>query len=366
MNILLISYGIYEFDGRLRELIKVSKKIGDTKYITRVNSFASKKEDDHLIFKSSKFFEYLLFNIFTFLKSLKMNRLDVLFLDNRKSIIPGLFVIFFKKPKVVYDARELYFFEEKETLIGKIGCFFEKIIINKADIIISANKYRSKIMKKYYRLGKKPLVYENIRKLEYDKNISINEFKRKYDKYFSSNTTKIISTSGCNISRNNDKLVESMKDLDSSFELFLVGESSDSDKRFIKKIIKKNNLKNVYIINKLETNELKYFIQNCHIGIVNYNKSDLNNKFCASGKIYEFLFEGLPVVTTDNPPLVDFCKQYKIGVYDNKFKFGIKKIKDNYNIYKNNVKNFVDKLDVDNNNEKLATKISEILISKER
>ena len=35
MNILVISYDSYKYDGRLRELIKVAKELGEVTFITR-------------------------------------------------------------------------------------------------------------------------------------------------------------------------------------------------------------------------------------------------------------------------------------------------------------------------------------------
>ena len=38
----------------------------------------------------------------------------------------------------------------------------------------------------------------------------------------------------------------------------------------------------------------------------------MNNKYCASGKIFEFLYEGIPVVTTTNITLKTVCDEYNI------------------------------------------------------
>lgn len=358
MNILFISYGIYEYDGRTRELMEISEQLGKTQYITRGISQNTKWVKNHCIISNRGIFAYLKFIFHCIIKAIGINKIDILFVDNRKAIIPALIIKLIKKPKyIIQDVRELYIIDEVKHITGKIGCIIEKILIKRSDIIICANKYRAKIMKNYYKLDLEPLVYENVRALKYSGRSTQNELKEKYKHYFTNNTIKIVSTSGCDMSRNTDKLVYAMDELGKKFELFLVGCENESDISKIQKIIQEKNLDNVHLINKLEIDELKYFLNNCNIGIVNYHKQDMNNIYCASGKIYEYIFEGLPVVTTENIPLVDICNAYEIGVADDDYVEGIKKVAKKYNFYSKNVEKYVNKISVENNNLELIEDI---------
>jgi len=85
----------------------------------------------------------------------------------------------------------------------------------------------------------------------------------------------------------------------------------------------------------------------------------MNNKFCASGKIYEFVFEGLPVITTENLPLVDLVKRHHIGVSSDNYYNGIITIYKDYLYYKENVLSFAKRIDVDINNQQLVKLIKE-------
>lgn len=359
MDILFISYGKYEYDGRLRELMKVANQLGETQYIIRGNAKDNQLDKNHRVITSNnEIIGYIKFILLSIFKALIMKKIDILFIDNRRAVVPGLIIKLIKKPKyVIQDVRELYIIDEINHITGKIGCIFERKLIKKADIVICANKYRAEIMKEYYNLSSEPLVYENIRRLEYSSDYNEEEMNKKYGYYFSNSTIKIVSTSGCEISRTNDKLVHAMAELGEKYELFLIGGGSKQDVYEIKRIIQHKKLNNVHLIEKLGMNELKYFIRNCHIGIVNYNKKDMNNKYCASGKIYEYLFEGKPVVTTENIPLLDLCNTHKIGLADDDYVDGIKKVAENYNYYTENVKKFIEHLSVEDNNEKLVKDI---------
>lgn len=363
LNIFFISYGIYEYDGRLRELIEIAKRLGKTKYITQGNSGDTKQDKNHCIFINDKgIFGYFKFIFYSIFRGFETKKIDILFIDNRKAIIPALIIKLVKRPRyIIQDVRELYIINEVNHISGKIGCIFEKKLIKKSDIIICANEHRSKIMKDYYKLNSYPLVYENIRHLEYLGKFTKKELEEKFKYYFIKPTIKIVSTSGYSISRTNDKLVSAMASLGNKFELFLIGGGSEKDTCKIKGIMLENNLDNVHLIDKLEMDELKYFLRNCHIGIVNYHKRDMNNKYCASGKIYEYLFEGLPVVTTENIPLANMCSTYKIGIADDNYIDGIKEVASRYSYYVENVEKYIENISVEENNMNLVKDMKNLI-----
>ena len=161
MDILLISYGDAEFDGRLRSLIQLFSQIGNLHSITRSQtppnnlSIVTNVSYGKFIIKSIRF-------------ASKLKKIDWLVLDNRKATIPGLIIKRKFKPNItIQDCRELYLIRETKHFSGKIGCMFEKIMSKRADIVICANQERAQIMQKEYGLRKQPLIYENLRKLEY-------------------------------------------------------------------------------------------------------------------------------------------------------------------------------------------------------
>lgn len=354
MKILFISNGIWEYDGRLRELVEVFREFGQTKLITRSNN--NQPNTDHIKITNNNFIIFIIVSVY---QALISGKVDILFIDNRKAIIPAIIIRIIKKPRfIILDVRELYLSNEVHHLKGKIGCYFESWMIKKASIVISANKQRSKIMKEYYKLSEAPLVYQNIRKIDFSESYYEKYYLNKYHDLFKRNTCKIISTSGFSISRTNDILVKSMTELGENYELLLVGGGRIEDRIVVEGLIKDNDLSNVTMIDMVEADELKFLIQNSDIGIVNYHQRDSNNKYCASGKIYEFLFEGIPVVTTENDPLKELCDTHQIGEANNNYSVGISNVSLRYEYYKKNVLNFMKKIDTAENNANLLEAIS--------
>ena len=363
MNILYLAYTALENDGRTKELLDVMKKIGNVTLIScvRAETYEVKGLEKH--FKLTLDSNNQILNSRTYLKFIKLaftairekKNMDILFLDNFFVSPIGFWILITRKPKfVILDSRELYTIKERKGFLKKTFAFFEQIMIKKADVVIAANEFRAQFMKTHYKLKEKPLVFENIRKIDCENIIEI--VQKKYFEIINkaNGKTKILSTGGYDVERGTDKLVRAMKQLDNFF-LFVVGGGPEKDEQILKSIVEKENIMNVcFIDEKLLPEELAYFIKACDIGVVNYHNRDLNNKFCASGKIYEFLFCGKPVITTENAPLVEMCQKYGIGEADDNFVDGLLKIAKNYKSYVQNVIDYVKHLSVEENNRKLA------------
>jgi len=325
---ILISYYDYDYDGRLRALISIFSQIGELYSITR----GSKPINSNCLICNDVYFKFIL-------KAIKYGRkighADLLVIDNRKAIIPGFLLRWICKPSIIIqDCRELYLIQDVKHLKGKIGCIFEKYSIKNTDIIISANIERAQIMKDAYCLEELPLVFENVRQLQYTSEEEKQAAETRLKDLIIDGEVRILSSSGCNISRMNDVLVKNISKVQHRCRLFLVGNCIDNEKKILEEIVKKNNLSNVELIGLLNQNELKYLIDNSHIGIVNYNQKDTNNKYCASGKLYEFIYERIPVVCTTNPPLFNLCKKEGFGISDDDYYLAINEIISHYDLYK--------------------------------
>ena len=217
VEVTLVSFSNIEKDGRLKELYKVCQRLGTTQVIDRKN--------ESII----KYFFKLIF---------KSRNCKYLVVDNRAVIPFTLLLLFLKKFQyIIQDCREMYFFEEQKTLKSKIGCIFEKKLIKKANIILVANKYRARIMKKYYNLKLEPIVFENIRKLK-DTQENIN-FENKYSDFFEENSFKIISTSGYQNTNIENQLIKAVLEMKENVKLYFIGNNKRIDQNLVEKIIKK-------------------------------------------------------------------------------------------------------------------------------
>lgn len=362
MNILFLSYGRYEYDGRQRELIKVCKQLGKTYYLTCAGEDYVPAEPEHICFRPAGRGAYLAFIRRAVSLFEELGNIDVVFADNRKATVPAL-RIKKKHPgvRIIQDARELYLRSEMTSFTSRVGCIFEEKLYKKADVIIAANDYRARRMQQEYALQEKPLVYENLRRLTYSPDADPAQLAQRFGDLLTGDGWRIISTSGCSLQRTNDKLVEAMARVQRPCTLFLVGGSTPQEKAAIEEIIRANDLHCVHILGQLGQNELKYLIDHCHIGIVNYGQYDSNNMYCASGKLYEFLYEGKPVVTTTNPPLLDLCRAWGVGEASDTYADAIDRVTGSYDDYCRRVQQAVQSMCIEDNNQKLVEELKQAL-----
>ncbi|MDO4261029.1 MAG: hypothetical protein Q4C82_03030 [Eubacteriales bacterium] len=355
MKILLISYDSFPYDGRLRELIKVAKELGETTYITRGGGEEQSQEPGHLLYQGGG---YLGFLRFCAREAARLGKTDLIFIDNRKGILPGyLAKRLTRADYVVQDCRELYDMKSAAGVAGRIGCLVEKLFTRHSDVVVAANAFRAKLMVRMFGLRKTPLSYENIRRLTNTSEEKRRQTEEECRTFFEEEKFRIVSTAGCDMSRTTGRMLEAMKGLGEGFELLLIGESDEEDEEIVRQTILQNGLTNVKILPRMDQDHLKYFIDSSQIGLVTYHQRDLNNKYCASGKIFEFLFEGKPVVTSTNPPLKEFCEKYRVGVADDDYERAIRTAAAQYGQLQKTVEEFVSRVHVERNNHRLAEKI---------
>ncbi len=355
MKVFLISYDSYQYDGRLRELVKVAKMLGDTTYVSRGGNEEKRQETGHILYKEGGYPKFILF---VCRLALRLGKQDLILIDNRKGILPGYLAKWLTGAQyVVQDSRELYEMKSAVGIPGKIGCIVEKVFTRHSDVVIAANAHRARMMVKMFGLKKVPLNYENIRRLDYSSEEARRQVEEECKDFFREKKFRIISTAGCDMTRTTGKMVEAMKTLGEAYELLLVGDSDEEDEILVRETIRELGLTNVKIFPRMDQDHLKYFIGNCQIGLVAYHQRDLNNKYCASGKIYEFIFEGKPVVTSTNPPLREFCERTHVGIANGDYAAAVRSLRADYGTWEKRVKKYIGSIQVEKNNERLADKI---------
>ncbi|WP_214833821.1 glycosyltransferase [Exiguobacterium sp. s152] len=347
-NLLFLSFTTLDYDGRTKELLKLIDPYGS---IHVVSCMVNEKKDlnkNYDIIKIKNKSKYLtvknLINFFllsvkTAFKLQREKKIDTLFIDNLYSAITGyLIYMLFKPKKLIIDCREYYIREQQTSRKLKVFCLFEELLIKNADIVIVANEERSQLAKQHYSLDKKPIVFENIRVIDSEATAAeLKAYEEKYSKFIHGKKN-IISTGGYSLHRLTLELLAEFKEIKDNANLVIVGGGTEKDKHEIDNYIEKYDLKNVYLLEKVLPQELKYLMQQSHIGVVIYPMHDDNNKYCASGKIYEYIDCGIPIITSENPPLKTFIETHEVGISNNHFSKAYDTITQNYQYYKDNVK----------------------------
>ncbi|MFA0533130.1 glycosyltransferase [Vibrio breoganii] len=328
MKGMFVSLGILGHDGRQKELLDILRDFSEIDIVApRLVSDSNVAIDSDLTIKNrnnrSGIGFYLRF-IFKAISKKVSCDYDYIFIDDYQSSIVGLLLkAINRRCVIITDSREFYF-GRKMPGLGKWLVIAEKYLIRKSDIVIAANDYRADLMRILYKI-QRPLVFENLRTLSCD--ISQTSVSDKY---------RLVSTGGCFIERGTLELIKSVKN-HKDVSLLIVGKGNESDYKKIKREIEYNDITNVKIIDRVPFSELCSILSESDGGIIEYHLNDLNNYFCASGKVYEYLSLGMPVIVTPNPPLMKFINEHGCGVIAKNFDwdYGINMFKEKYNVIKN-------------------------------
>lgn len=339
-RLLLITFGNTKYDGRLNILIGTLQRFF---FITTLSPFKDSLplRTKSLIFLSwhsrdaiSRFFKMI------FLTARQIKKADLIFIDNRKA--SALFYcinLFIRTDKVVIqDMREFYTTFETYSLYSKIGTCFEHLQAKNSNLVIVCNDYRKRLLSALLPI-KKIIVFENKRALvdgflsPLQKNDLIDSIKGGKI-YLDKEKINFISTGGINFKRGCGDIIKAVKKR-SEARLFFIGKASQHD------LIEFNRMtvdcKNIFYLGEIPYTSLAELLSRMDVGVVNYAMDNLNNRYCASGKVYEYLSIGIPILSTSNKPLLKTIKKYNCGISCYSFDTGIDKMISSHMIFRNNI-----------------------------
>lgn len=373
-----IVYAVYHDtnkEERSKELLNCCRKMGQVDFI----SYAIPREITdirmHLINKRS------IFALITFIKTTKKVIKEVqpdyvVLHDNDCSAIIPFVKKQHKDMKIIYDSSELYIKRKtklyteskKKKFWGTDGiliwlkqkctsfrAYYEKKYLKDADVVLAANYERAKIMQEYFSLNTLPIIFDNIHRIDddFDEVICRNKFDNIVDK----NRFNILFGGGLSEERKTFDYIKAVNKLDDRINLIIAGSASNVAKKRYDEIIKKNGSHKLHYVGFVSRAELKYLMRVSQASVVVFDKNSFNTLYCASGKCYESLFEGTPILASENPPLKRLCSEEHIGVSNDDYTQGIIQLIDNYAYYEEAVKKYIHRLDYEGRKERLVNQI---------
>lgn len=215
---------------------------------------------------------------------------------------------------------------------------WEKMIIKKVTVLIAAQTERANIMKTFYHLKQAPIVVRNISKLPDADKVSNPEIERVCEEFFKKPGITVGYAGVIDLSRGLEELLKAVDSLKGTHKVFLVGNGADS--QILREKAAEYNRTDILQIDALPYDQLSAVMKRCDIGFVYYPTDTLNNKYCASNKIYEYASIGIPMASNDNPTVKGILEKWEIGASGNDLAEVIQKVSGNLDIYKNNILTF--------------------------
>ena len=371
MKIVYVVYHDLNKEARSMEMLKCLETIGKVHLVSYVTPDNSDDVDVNLVDKKSPI------ALFLFLKLAKKVLLrvspDIIVLhDSDCSVLLPFIKKKLPNSTLVYDSSELYIrgdFSNNRKLFGNDGFLiwvkqkitkfrskYEKKYLKYADLVFAANVERANIMKDYFELSETPSIFDNIHRIDdcYDEKVCT----EKYAQFFENDSFNILFAGGISEERKTFDYIKAFSRVDKNVKLNIVGSASSVALKQYKCLIKELDIEDkVQYWGFVTRAELRYLMQKSHASVVIFDMDSYNTLYCESGKCYESLFEGTPILASENPPLKRLCEKNMIGVSDNNYDEGILRLMENYSDYVESVTEYVRSIDYDGRINRLAQQI---------
>ena len=201
---------------------------------------------------------------------------------------------------------------------------------------------RATIMREYFELKKTPLVFDNIHRIDdvYDQE----KCDQKLSHFFADGAFNILFAGGIGAERHTYDYIRAFANVKVKSNLIIAGSASEMAIKQYEELVRELKMNNVHYVGMLTRAELRYCMQKSQGSVVVFDKKSYNTIYCASGKCYESLFEGVPILASENPPLKRLCEEEKVGVSNDDFAAGIEMLQKDYDYYAENAKRYVNNL----------------------
>jgi glycosyltransferase involved in cell wall biosynthesis len=206
--------------------------------------------------------------------------------------------------RLVFDNNELQIESIDEPLKRMIWRPIHNNAIRHCDVIFHAEANRLKYFQEHY-------------PLEATKQLVIENFPRFTGPVASRNRddgdVRVIYLGGFGSGRFTDEVIEAFLSYDRTTRLDVVGFGFKGYAERLAERIEVAGRENVRILPLVPYEGIPELLRNYDIGLALYRNTNLNNYYCAPNKVYDYLMNGMPVITNNYPGLLDVIEKNRVG-----------------------------------------------------
>ena len=217
--------------------------------------------------------------------------------------------------RLVYDAHELIIPEPGQRLPLRDALFYrlETWVVRRAALVIAANRPRAELMAQHYHLDRVPLPVENVPPTPHSV-LADAEVAALYPALKPApDGTTLVYQGDMSLERGVGVFLDALPLLDPSFRMVLIGAGPDLATLRDRAAAQADASRAIFL-GRVPRAHLYDLMRRCDVGVVTYPTRGLNNVYCASNKVFEYLQAGLALVATCQPPLRDIIGTFNVGL----------------------------------------------------
>lgn len=211
---------------------------------------------------------------------------------------------------LVYDAHELFPFQEPDRAYQTFWSGVERRHIGRADLVITVNPSIAEEMAERYGISRPEVIYNGHETDAGGESLSRGAFLTHFAT--DGELARAIFPGRLERDRNLGALVEAFARLEGEAELLLLGGGSDEAR--LRRLCRRRGIRNVRFGPWVSSEDLIAHLRHATFGVVPYlGTRCLNHRLCTPNKLFEFMEAELPVCASDLPELRRIVEGCEIG-----------------------------------------------------
>jgi glycosyltransferase involved in cell wall biosynthesis len=216
------------------------------------------------------------------------------------------------RAKLIFDAHELMP-ESCGGIRKAIWDYIEKRCVASCDNIIMPEKNRIAYFKQKHVNILDPVLLENFPSKAEIPTKKINLFRNLYP--IKRDQKIVLYSGGVGPGRHVEELIDSMAVCSDKFVLIILGLAFKGYAKLLAANVKKLGLGDrVFFHDAVPYTDILRYMASCDVGTAFYRNTDVNNYYCASNKVYEYIALDKVLVTNDYPGLVEAVEKNRQGI----------------------------------------------------
>lgn len=319
---LVLIYQTLEYDGRAQRMVEILRSMGNVTVAEvaaqGMEQGEGEEETRGVCIRLPKLPGKLTRHLYFWWAALRVAlqvRPSVVIAENFFASFPGWLSAKICGARLVYDAYELIIPDPSLATTKRDQFWYrlEQWTVHRAHLVIAANEERARLMAEHYQLRQAPAVMRNIpmcKDLGPEEGNALKQFpmlgRRTADEIL------VLYQGDVALNRGICRFVEAMEYLPDQFRLVVVGDGPDLNR--LKELAKALEQTGRFTsLGRVPHRLLPAITRLADVGIITYPFQGLNNIYCSPNKIFEYAQAGLPVVSTNQPPLLKYVESYGIG-----------------------------------------------------
>ena len=225
---------------------------------------------------------------------------DIIVAHDMPAVLPLLGRLLRGRTPVVFHAHELWT-EAAEQLapFRPLWSMLERFAVRRANRIIVPEPNRARIVHEEYGAPRPPAVVMNVPHAPpvFERGTLLREHLGVDDNAVCILYQGLLGETRCVL-----ELAQAVLQLPSRFHLVLIGLGEEAYMNDLREVVRASGGR-LHLLDWMHPEDLRAFTASADVGVLLYRNRGRNNYYAAPNKLYEYLFAGLPVVTSAFPGL---------------------------------------------------------------